>query len=78
MQQVGPEQFGKWIAVMGLALTAAGLLMLALGKFGFFRLPGDLHIEGKNWKVFFPITSCVLLSVILTGILWLVQYFSRK
>ncbi|HOK96714.1 MAG TPA: DUF2905 domain-containing protein [Anaerohalosphaeraceae bacterium] len=78
MQQVGPEQFGKWLAVMGLGLTAAGLFMLMLAKIGLFRLPGDLRFEGENWKIFFPLTSCLVISVIVTVVFWLVQYFVRK
>ena len=44
----GPQQFGKWLAGMGIVIVALGLLMLLLGRIGLFRLPGDLQLGGRN------------------------------
>jgi hypothetical protein len=52
-----------------------GGLMLVPGKLGLFRLPGDLQFGGKNWQIYFPIASCVIISIVLTLILWLINYF---
>ncbi len=41
------------------------------------KLPGDIRIESENTRVYIPITTCILLSLLLTGIMWLVRYFSR-
>lgn len=54
-----------------------GGLMLVLKKLEFFKLPGDLQFSGKSWRVYFPIASCVIISIVLTAILWLINYFRR-
>jgi hypothetical protein len=41
------------------------------------RLPGDIAIERDNFRFYFPLTTCLIVSVILTGVLWLVRYFTR-
>jgi hypothetical protein len=62
----GPQQIGKWLIAIGIAVAVVGGLMLLLGRLGFFRLPGDLQFGGRNWRVYFPIATCILLSIILT------------
>jgi ABC-type antimicrobial peptide transport system permease subunit len=74
---INPQQIGKLILLAGIIISAVGALLILLGNFGLFKLPGDLEFGGKNWKVYIPITSCVLISLILTLILWLVYYFKR-
>jgi|GEM_PF-3635333 len=44
---------------------------------GLFRLPGDLEFGDRNWKVYFPVGTCILISVILTVILWVIHHFRR-
>jgi hypothetical protein len=51
--------------------------MVVLGRFGLFRLPGDISTGGKNWHVFMPITSCLVLSVALTLLLWFIGRFLK-
>jgi hypothetical protein len=60
------QPFGLWIVVTGLAVVAVGLLVWsgALGWFG--RLPGDLRIERENVRVYVPITSMLIASVVLS------------
>jgi hypothetical protein len=60
---------GGIIIVIGLALLAGGRMNLPLG-----RLPGDIVIRGKNSAFYFPLTTSILLSVIISLVLWL---FSR-
>jgi len=73
----GLQQVGKWLIFVGTAIVVLGALMVLLGRVGLFKLPGDLQFGGKNWRVFFPIASCIILSIILTLILWLINYFRR-
>jgi hypothetical protein len=73
----GPQQIGKWLIVMGVMIAALGGLMVLLGRVGLFRLPGDLEFGSKNWRVYLPIASCILISIVLTLILWLIHYFRR-
>jgi hypothetical protein len=63
--------FAKILMILGLGLTALGaVLYFAPGLFGWFgRLPGDIRIEGENRYVFIPITSMIVVSIIVTLIL---------
>jgi hypothetical protein len=73
----GPQQFGKWLIAAGIFIAVLGVLAMLLGKVGLFKLPGDLQFGSKNWRIYIPIASCVIISVILTVILWLINYFRR-
>ena len=75
--ELGPQQFGKWLIAIGIFIVLLGLLMVAGGKVGLFRLPGDLEFGSKNWRIYFPIATSVLISIVLTIILWLIHYFRR-
>jgi hypothetical protein len=75
--EFGSEQFGKWLIVVGLLMAAMGVLFIVLGKLGLFRLPGDIEFGGGNWKVYMPLASCIIISIVLTLILWLINYFRR-
>jgi len=74
---LGPQQIGKWLILAGILVAVLGALMVLLGRVGLFRLPGDLHFGGRNWRIYFPIASCIIISVILTLILWLINHFRR-
>jgi len=75
--EFGPQQIGKWLIVMGVIIAAMGVLIVLLGRVGLFKLPGDLEFGSKNWRFYFPIVSCIIISIILTIILWLIIYFRR-
>ncbi len=66
---------GRWLIAAGLAIAAIGLaLQFAPGLLHWFgRLPGDIRIENEHSKVFIPITSMILISVVLTIILNLLR-----
>lgn len=59
------------LIVLGLALVAIGLLWPWIGRLGLGRLPGNIVIEKKNFVFYFPITTGLLISVVLTLIFWL-------
>ena len=68
---------GRTLIIVGLGLTVLGILIL-LGErlpFRFGRLPGDVVIQGKNSTFYFPVVTCILLSLILTLVTWL---FNRR
>lgn len=77
MMDFGPQQMGKWLITTGIFIVVLGVLVMLLGKVGLFGLPGDLQFGSKNWRVYIPIASCVIISIILTLILWLINYFRR-
>ena len=63
---------GKLLIILGLALAAAGLLLTFGGKIPFIgKLPGDLRIERENFTFYFPLGTCLLLSLLLSLIFWL-------
>jgi hypothetical protein len=55
----------------GIILVVVGLLWPWLQKIGLFRLPGDIAVERENFRFYFPITSMIIISVILSLIIWL-------
>lgn len=75
--EFGPQQFGKWLVVIGVTIVGIGLLVMLLGRIGLFRLPGDFEFGGKNWRVYFPLATSIILSLILTLVLWLIRYLRR-
>jgi len=64
---------GRTLIVIGALLVVVGLLWPWLSKFGFGSLPGDIRIERKGWSFYFPLTSGILVSLILSAILWLLR-----
>ena len=75
--EFGSQQIGKWLILMGVTIALVGALVLILGRAGLFKLPGDLEFGGKNWRIYLPIASCIIISIVLTAILWLINYFRR-
>jgi hypothetical protein len=61
------------LIVIGLAIAAVGLLWPLLGKIGLGRLPGDVTIEGEHGSFYFPLATCILLSVLLSLVMWLIN-----
>jgi hypothetical protein len=61
------------LIVLGLLLLLAGLLWPHLSQIGLGRLPGDIIIERKNMTLYFPLMTCLLLSVLLSLVLWVVN-----
>jgi hypothetical protein len=75
--EFGPQQVGKWLILMGITIVLAGGLIMILGRAGLFKLPGDLVLGSKNWRIYLPIASCIIISIVLTVILWLINYFRQ-
>lgn len=71
------DRMGKMFILMGLVFVGIGLVMLVGGRLGLFRLPGDFVFGGRNWKVYVPIATSIVLSALLTLALWLVHWFRR-
>jgi hypothetical protein len=67
---------GKWLVALGLLLVAAGLLVMTAGKIPFIgRLPGDIRIEREHFNFYFPLTTCLVFSAILSLIFLIVSRF---
>jgi len=63
---------GRLLITVGLILVAAGLVV-TYAPFRLGRLPGDIYIHGKNSSFYFPLTTCILLSVLLSLVMWLLR-----
>lgn len=70
---------GRMLIGAGVVLIMAGVLVLALGRVGLplGRLPGDFAWRGRNVSFFAPLGTSLLLSVLLSLLLWLISYFRR-
>ncbi len=64
--------FGAVLAVIGVVVMLAGRANLPIG-----RLPGDIVYRGKNTTFYFPLVTCILLSLVFSIIMWLIGRFSR-
>ena len=63
---------------MGVLIAGIGLAWLLAPSLPWLgKLPGDIAFEREDFRFYFPLTTCMLLSLLLTGILWLVRFFSR-
>jgi hypothetical protein len=66
------NEIGKMLLVIGLAIAVIGaLLMLGLGKGWFGKLPGDINVTRQNFSLHFPIVTCLIVSAVLTLLLWI-------
>jgi hypothetical protein len=59
------------LILIGVVIAAAGLLWPWLSKLGLGHLPGDIRIETENGMFYFPIVTCLIISVVLSLVLWL-------
>ena len=66
---------GRLLIFAGVALVALGVLVSLAGRLPFKlgRLPGDIYIHGRNSTFVFPLTTCILISVVFSLIMWLAR-----
>jgi len=66
------HSFGKYLILTGIILIIAGVFVSFWDKIPFIgKLPGDIKIEGKNFTFYFPLVTSILLSIIISVILYL-------
>ncbi|MDD2365866.1 MAG: DUF2905 domain-containing protein [Desulfuromonadaceae bacterium] len=66
--------FGKSLIVIGLLLILAGVVVSFAPRFPWLgKLPGDILVKRENFSFYFPLTSCILISLILSFIMWLLR-----
>jgi hypothetical protein len=72
-------ELGKLLVILGVILVAAGIVVMLLGRMNLplGRLPGDFLYRGKNTTVYFPLATSVVVSVVLTIVLYLVSRWRR-
>ena len=68
------QDLGKILVVMGVVIIAAGAWLWSGRGFGWLgRLPGDISCQNGDFRFYFPVTTCILVSVILTILAWLAR-----
>lgn len=63
----------RLLIAFGITLIITGLCWPWLTRLGLFRLPGDIVIERENFHFYFPITTGILISLVISLILWLLR-----
>jgi len=61
----------KWLITAGVILVALGVLWPLVAKLGLGSLPGDIRIERKGFTFYFPLTSSIIVSLVITLVLWI-------
>jgi hypothetical protein len=64
---------GRWLITVGVVLVVLGLLLPWISRLGLGRLPGDIVIERETFRLYIPIVTSLLISIVLSVILWLVH-----
>jgi len=68
------SELGKLLVVIGIITVVIGILLWSgFGRNWLGRLPGDIHYTRGNFSFYFPILTCLILSLLLTFILWLLK-----
>jgi hypothetical protein len=70
------SDLGRVLLVLGIAIAVIGALLMFAGRIPWIgRLPGDIHVQRGNWTFYFPLATSIVVSVLLTLLLWL---FGRR
>ncbi len=65
---------GKALIIFGMVIVAIGVLLTLSGKIPWLgRLPGDIYIRRDNFTFYFPLATCILLSVLMSLVFWLLK-----
>ena len=69
------QQLARIFVIAGVVMIALGAVFYLAGRFNLplGRLPGDIRVEREGFKVYFPVVTCILISIILTLIMWLLR-----
>lgn len=72
-------QHPAWLlVVVGLSIAGIGIVWLLAPSIPWLgKLPGDISIERESFKFYLPVVTCIVISLLLTGIMWLIRFFSR-
>ena len=73
------QLMGKTLVVLGVVIAGVGLALMFADKIPLLgKLPGDINIKRDNFRLFFPITSSVLISAVVSAVLWMLSHFKGK
>jgi Protein of unknown function (DUF2905) len=65
---------GRWLIFLGLVIATVGVFLTFAGKIPWLgRLPGDIYIKRVNFSFYFPLATCIIVSVLVSLVLWLIR-----
>ena len=69
----------EWVLILvGLVIAGIGVVWSLTPSIPWLgKLPGDIAVERENYRFHFPVVTCVLLSLLLSGVVWLIRFFTR-
>jgi uncharacterized membrane protein len=68
----------RWLIGVGIVLVVLGLAWPLLAKLGLGNLPGDIRVEREGFSFYFPITTGIIISIVLSLVLMLIDWIFRK
>lgn len=69
-----PSAIGKLLVVLGIVLAIFGGILWGAGRMPFLgHLPGDIEVRGEHYTIYFPIMTCIVVSIVLSLVLWIVM-----
>lgn len=73
------RELGRWLVAAGVVLAAVGAILLLGSRLPLRlgRLPGDIAIQGRRGSFYFPVVTCLLLSVVMTIVMWLLAWLRK-
>ena len=71
------SEIGKALIFFGLTLVVLGLILTLAPNLRIGRLPGDVLVRRENWSLYLPLTTSILLSVVLTLLLWIITFLRK-
>lgn len=72
------SELGRLLVLIGIVLVAVGAVLLLAERIGLGRLPGDIVVRRGNFTLYLPVATSVLLSLLLTALLWVLQLWWRR
>jgi uncharacterized protein HemY len=73
------QLMGKTLLLFGVVIAAVGLALMFFDKIPLIgKLPGDINIKKDNFRLTVPVTSSILLSILVSGVFWLISHFKGR
>jgi hypothetical protein len=63
----------KWLITLGILLVVLGVVWPLAAKLGLGHLPGDITIERKGYTFYFPVTTSIVVSIVISVVLWILR-----
>ena len=73
------REIGKTLLLIGVVLVGVGVLLMSGARLPYRigRLPGDIVIQGRNGSFYFPVVTCIIVSLLFTLLMWILNLFRR-